>query len=450
MAEQIALTKGQQGYTPSLALFSLPAQDNGVSKVQWVDKPVTDIFPDGSLSFVIHGSGTQYIDLRRTLLRLKVQIKNADGTPLPPVPSNIMETPDAAKVGPVNLLLHSMWRQIDIYLQDQLISSAETAYPYKAMIDTLLETPGDLKESMLQAQMFYKDTDLGTGNASDPILGGNFGLVIRSQYFRESAEVDMQGPLLINECKLDRYLLNGIKVGIKLFPTTDAFRLISPNPDANYKLVVTSASLKVCTITPSPEMVVAHQRVLEGGKKAFYPYMRSEIKQHALTQGQYSISLDDIFLGRVPSKVVVCMVNSLAMHGSYSKNPFFFRHFKTNYANITINGESFPSQALQPVFTNSPLTGNYINSYLRMYGNGNDMIGLTRDDYATGYTLFCFDLNPDVAEGSDKFWPLLRTGNLGLELHFSEGLPEPATLMVYGVFPTCLQVDETRRVSFLQ
>ena len=203
MAEQVLVRDSQQGYVPQLSLFDLPTQNSGVNKIQWVEcKPTNDWSQDGAIDFCVYGNGTQYVDLKRTLLHIKAKIVKADGSPIPPVPANVASTPPEAKVRPVNLFLHSLWRQVDIQLQDTLISSAETTYAYKAIIDTLIHASEEAKNSQLQAEMFYEDKSFGLSAHNDPISGVNYGLNTRSKYFRESQEVDMQGPIMLKRMSI--------------------------------------------------------------------------------------------------------------------------------------------------------------------------------------------------------------------------------------------------------
>ena len=59
---------------------------------------------------------------------VKCKIQHADGSPL---------TADES-VGPVNLLLQSLFSQVDITMQGKLITTATNHYPNKAYIQTLL------------------------------------------------------------------------------------------------------------------------------------------------------------------------------------------------------------------------------------------------------------------------------------------------------------------------
>ncbi|MEG7523508.1 MAG: hypothetical protein M3H12_10465 [Chromatiales bacterium] len=66
---------------------------------------------------------------------------------------------DAADpMGPVNNWLHSLFSQVDVYLNGTLATPSTTTYPYRAYIDTLLSYGDDAKATQLTSQMWCKDT----------------------------------------------------------------------------------------------------------------------------------------------------------------------------------------------------------------------------------------------------------------------------------------------------
>ena len=57
---------------------------------------------------------------------------------------------------------------------------------------------------------------------------------------------------------------------------------------------------------------------------------------------------------------------------------------------------------------------------------------ISRGNYASGYTAFCFDLSPDHCLG-DHF-ELTKQGNLRIELHFGQALANTVNLIIYAEF----------------
>ena len=118
----------------NLDLFTLPHTQTAISKCQTVNfYPVSEISVESPLEFNVSGSGLEYISLRDTRLHIKCKIVNADNTPLA----------KGAQIGIVNLTLQSLWSQVDVFLNQRLVSSASNNYPYKAYMQTLITYGSD-------------------------------------------------------------------------------------------------------------------------------------------------------------------------------------------------------------------------------------------------------------------------------------------------------------------
>ena len=128
-----------------LDLFSIPSTQTSISKGQWIEyHPLSNITETGPIEFNVSGSGEEYLDLARTQLHVKAKITKANSTAL-----DLNE-----QVGPVNLFLHSLFSQVDVSLNERLISPLTDTYPYCAMIETLLNNGEDAKSSQLTMSLF--------------------------------------------------------------------------------------------------------------------------------------------------------------------------------------------------------------------------------------------------------------------------------------------------------
>ena len=104
--------------------------------------------PGGPIEFLIPGSGDDYLDLANTMLHVQVKVTRANGDDL-----------DLADpVGPVNNWLHSLFGQVDVYLNGTLVTPSTNTYAYRAYIETLLSYGPDAKDTQLTSQLWYKDT----------------------------------------------------------------------------------------------------------------------------------------------------------------------------------------------------------------------------------------------------------------------------------------------------
>ena len=164
------MSDSEQTYTSKLALFQKPYIETSVEDIQYIDFLPTSTISQGSvIEFRIPGTSSEYIDLKRCRLKLKLRIINSDGTSIG------MDN----HVGLVNLSLASIFRQVDVQMQEKLVSSdINICYPYKSMMDVLLKYGFDLKEGLLQSELYYKDT--GVMDAVPP--GNNSGLMTRTAF----------------------------------------------------------------------------------------------------------------------------------------------------------------------------------------------------------------------------------------------------------------------------
>ena len=122
------------------------------------------------------------------------------------------------QVSPVNLFLHSLFSQVDVSLNERLISTSTNTYPYCAMIESLLNYGKEAKTGQLSMAMFHKDT-AGKMNVVNPLAAddeGNLGLKARYEFTKESHTVDMMGPIHSDIFFQHRLMLNGVNLRIKL------------------------------------------------------------------------------------------------------------------------------------------------------------------------------------------------------------------------------------------
>ena len=356
-----------------LDLFTVPPTQTSVEKGQWVEyHPISSITDGGPIEFFVPGSGDEYTDPSQTQLYVKAQIVRGDGSAIA----------DDSPVGPTNLLLHSIFNQVDVTLNERLISSSIPTYPYRAMIETLLSYNGEAKRSQLTASMFVNDTaghmdhvdflvpkDV---NATDDDVdeAPNLGLETRRDRTKGSRVVDMIGPVHGDLFFQDRLLLNGVDLKLKFIRSSDAFCLMAPGDNPSYRLKVMNASLFIRKVKISPAVMLGHVKALERGT-AKYPLRRVICKMVSVPSGNMSMTQDHVFLGQLPHRIVIGCVSNEAFNGRFSKNPFNFRHFNANFLTVHLDGDQIPYSPLKPNF--DPTHGNYVRAYHTLFSGTDKM-----------------------------------------------------------------------------
>ena len=112
-----------------LAIFQPPPVEFSIEKTEWI-KYIPENGLQVPFSFHVPGTSSSYIDLNKSRLVVIGQIIHQDGSDIEASEVDIKPT-----IG----FLHSMFNQVDVSLQQKIISPNITInYPYKAIINLLL------------------------------------------------------------------------------------------------------------------------------------------------------------------------------------------------------------------------------------------------------------------------------------------------------------------------
>lgn len=424
-----------------LDLFTLPPTQTSIESAQWIYyKPVTSLTDDAPIEFVIPGHGEDYLDLAHTMLSLRVRVESVTRPA-----ADTAAAPSASKVGPVNLLLHSMFNQIDVYFNQKLVSPPNNAYAYRAYIETLLNYASPAKTSHLTSSLWDADTTERMDETLDSATP-NQALVRRAHYVQGERALDLIGHLHCDVFNQDKFLINGVEVRVRLVRSKDSFCLMESNSQS--KIRILDASLLVRRTKVSPGVLLAHARMLSKAT-AKYPLTRVEVKTFTIHSGLVGESLDNVILGQLPKRIIVGFVDNKAFNGNRKLNPFNFKNYGINFFSLYVDGMQIPSRPLQPNFSKEePL---YVEAFHTLFsGTGvhflNEGNSISRDGYSNGYCLFAFDLTPDLSANYAGHWNLVKHGSLRLEVRFEKPLDVTVNCIVYGEFDNVLEIDSSRQV----
>lgn len=417
-----------------LDLFSVPPLNTSMERGdQCIYHPISSLSDSGPIEFNVNASTEEYIDLGRTQLYVKLQVTATDG-------GNLKAN---AKVAPVNLLLHSLFSQVDVKLRDTLITPSVNTYPYQAYLETLLSYGNDAKESQLSSELWWSDHyDFNNADIYNEDHK-NHGMKKRSEFISESKTLELMGRLHCDIFLQDRYLLNGVDMHVKLIRSNEMFHLLSADGAFNTKIL--GVSLHVRKVKINPNIALMHSKQLDQGQLAKYPIRRSVVSTFTIPAGNFSFNKENVVSGQLPRRIVIGFVNNAAFNGDFKLNPYNFEHFDLDYLSLNMGSQSFPSQPLKPDFKN----GDYLQAYMTLF-QGTGMLhadrghGIQRAHYCHGYTLYVFDLTADMCEGSHM--DPIKYGSLRMEVHFKTALQNTINVVVYSEYDNLIQIDRARNI----
>ena len=179
-------------------------------------------------------------------------------------------------MGPVNLFLHSLFSQVDVSLNERLISPSTNTYPYRAMLETLLNYGEEAKKSQLSMSLFYKDTP-GKMDEVNPVAedaDANLGLKARYAFTKRSHTVDMIGPIHSDLFFQEGLLLNGVNIRLKLNRAKYFSCLVSSVVNPQFKVVITQVILYVRKVKVVPAISLGHATALKQATAKYPLYSR--------------------------------------------------------------------------------------------------------------------------------------------------------------------------------
>ena len=420
-----------------LDLFSVPPTQTSIECASYVEyNPISSLSDGTPIEFVINGSGQDYVDLANTQLYVKLNICHPNNAAID----------GNSQVGPVNLLLHSLFSEVDIKLNDVLISSTNNTYAYRSYLETLLSYGDDAKSTHLTSSLYYKDIAGKMDNANPLEAQANSGLKKRHSYFATGGTVDLLGRIHADIFYQPKYLPNDVTIRIRLVRNKNNFCLMSATPNENYKVRISDCKIYVRKVKLSPSVFVAHAKALETGN-AKYPLRRVICKTFTVPRGNLDCTQENLFSGQLPTRLVLGCVDNAAFNGDYGKNPFNFKHFSLSQLKVYLDGQQ---QNIRPLDLNFE-SNHYINAYMTLYtGTGKQFMDegnqIQRDDFSRGYAIYAFDLTPDLAE--DDHFNLIKDGNVRVDMKFAAALPNTMNVIVYAEFENIIEIDRSRNVIF--
>ena len=201
--------------------------------------PLATIQPDLGIEFTGKGANDLYLDLNNSRLHVLAKITKADGT-------NI----DANTAGPINLTLHSMFREIMLELNGQNVGDTSQLDPYRSVLESLLNLCKEVQDARLLSEGWTKDT---SGHMNVTAVGGNnAGMNARAATFARSTLVKLIGRPHLDVFHQECLIPPNIDLYMKLIPSPNDFVCMSAAPgqgaqQENYKLAIQNAYLIIRT-----------------------------------------------------------------------------------------------------------------------------------------------------------------------------------------------------------
>lgn len=445
-------------HTQDLAIYSAKPTNRGEKGVQFVRVPPSNnkknFIGTSCIEFDIQGSSNQYINLGKSELYMKLRFwKDKDKTTPFHFNNEISTSPDTEMTVPIDAIFHTLWRNIDISLNQTDISSCINNYMYKAYFETLFSYGESTKNNQLHC-IGYTGND-GEFDSNNPytINKSNSGALLRhTMLLKDNAlnnkdgGLELIGYLMLDICNQKAAILNGVDIFLRFWPNKDEITLMTYPNSLNCYIEIADIYLDVCKIDVSPAITLGHDRALFNNQ-ASYEFQKAEINIYNIAKGEYNFNKSGIFSNKTPSRVIVGFVRSEAYCGNQQLNPLKFGEYGID--TVTLYWEGIPVRKPYKIDMNNSL---YLDAYMGMYRMLGKMwddsdIPISRSQFKKGLTLFCFNTDPTSAPDL-SYLGQRTTGDIAINVDFktNKATDFPLTMIVYGTFPGTITIDEARVV----
>ena len=184
----------------------------------------------------------------------------------------------------------------------------------------------------------------------------------------------MTGPIHSDIFFQDRLILNGVNLRLKLNRVKNSFCLVSSAGGANHKVVITEAILYFRKVKVAPSIALGHAAALKQAT-AKYPIRWVDCK--ALHPKRIQWLYPGFYLGHIPKRIVLGLVDTKAYNGTYASNPFKFKHHNLTQVRVYVDGEQIPRK---PLFVKFDEAGgqNFIAGFQSLFSGINSVLILNK------------------------------------------------------------------------
>ena len=445
----------------SLHIFSVPSTDYDLQGYRMVPyhKLSSSITP---MKFSVQQL-EDYVDLNRSYFVIDLRLYSSSQNGIVADANAASDTNNTRFVYAVNNLAHTLFKHINLRFNGTLMTEQTDTYAYSAYFQTLLNYHRDDGETLLQPQGWVNflniPAELAAGGANDDISttanwahGDTNALKTLTTPFRGNAVVLLIMRPYLPAFHTGNIMAPGVEMNFELhFNSPDFYTFRTLTSGTGVKRYVklreqdVDITLHLCRLSLNPDIYAS----LEGERKlrkevVKYPVVRDQILSFTFNGTTTVWQQDNLFLGKVPQRMVVGILDSTAFNGDKEKYPFAFQSKGVTSVRQFIEGEEYPYVTLE-------LTGNTALKDRQGYYRFLEAAGavpkhrefMVKPDewgHNKNCTLFMWNNVPSGDADGPKLNPK-QTGNVRLEIKFRAALNANITILEWGEFESVIYID---------
>ena len=447
----------------SLNLFDIPGFDYRYKAKRWVPfKPAnTGRQP---ILFTVPACD-DYYDLKQTKLEIKVRLNTAGTGGVSSGEGAASDANNSKYIYCVNNFGHSLFNQMNVSFNGVLMTERSNAYHQKAYLETIQNYNRQEGETLLATQGWVNE--LNVRDSLVPTNANNDDEPNPNNWAGKTALKALTSRLLckvyhtfdikphISVFKTGKCLVPNVQIDLELYLNDNSMFLFG-TPDTGTSVgkkiptlgdndIFVTLWMKKITLHANVYDKLVKERSLAKGRNVIYPVVRSEIRTYSFDGNSTRWSQDNVFLNKVPIKVIIGLMHSTNCNGNLQNYPFAYEKFGMTRVEQRVDGEVYPYRTME-------LSGNTKARDLVGYDQWLEATGaythhkpnmLLPGDWGQGNncTLYMFNNVPGDSEDPRVRNPKM-TGNVSYTIDFRANVGHNVTIVIWSEYENHYEIDK--------
>lgn len=412
---------------------ALPTQ-NAIVNTQYYEYPcLTATSTDDGVPLEFRVDRTnQFVDLSQTYITFKVKIVKKDGTAL-----TLDDT-----IAPVNNFAYSLFSDVDLFIQDQKITSTQGNYQLLTYVRMLLDTNAEEKRNYLRQALWFPDTAAFMDTFTGAEGATNDGFDKRAEHIALSQQCTLFSKVVL-DFSISQLIPDQTELFFRFHRSSPGMCLLCD--EGEFRVIVSQAKLIVskATLTAGAHSQISHHLSTRG---LSYESTRREIRSKMVSKNDQNCEWIP-FTGLLPRRVYFFQILNTAYNGAINKNIFNFQMFDLKRLQLFRNGESLPLD--QPLELSE---GKPVLMYMFTLNalNKPENVPFNLWEYQYGYMIGCFDLTQDGHAGNKNYDAAATNGTVRIKIDYGSPLAEAVTVVCIGEYSGTLHIDRDRNPRWME
>ena len=407
-----------------------------------------EIYPTTSLDencieFEYQTDRSFYVDLRQSFLALKLKFVKGrsydtyeskkkkkehkdESVVFTETGTDDEEEEEVARVTYVNNIMHSLFSNIEVYINNQQIYNSNGLYAHKSYISKNFKAAISEYKRILHCEGYDYEQDPEDINnpLPDPFFTRRMKLLRRPDGFM------LYGKLGNDFFSTSELLYPNMKIRLRLIRATPSFYMISDNP--NVSLGIVDCSLYTRCIALKDDYHKNRKDMLAYAAVE-YNYLETLAKTFIIPARENQFIQENIFNIDPIRRIAIAMNTNSAFPGSFTENPYWYQQFDHRQNRILRGGQPFVD------FDTAENRRLYVTT-MKAMNFQNNIPSIPIDNFKNHFNVFELTSMQDATENCH--YPELVGEPLKLELNFTNPLENVTELIVLGERMSSVAVDK--------